>query len=95
MISNHCCEKMRSNLGTDIAIKYIPKFREYGVLILDGGSSFQEIDFCPWCGSKLPDSLRDEWFEIVFDKMGLDSSDDPGVPENMKSDLWWIQGNID
>jgi hypothetical protein len=26
----------------------------YGLFVHDGGSSFIEIAFCPWCGSKLP-----------------------------------------
>jgi hypothetical protein len=26
----------------------------YGMIVHDGGSSVIEINFCPWCGSKLP-----------------------------------------
>ena len=26
---------------------------EFGILIHDGGSSYIEIKYCPWCGSKL------------------------------------------
>jgi len=25
----------------------------YGLIVHDGGSSFIEISFCPWCGSEL------------------------------------------
>ena len=25
----------------------------YGLIVHDGGSSFIEISFCPWCGSRL------------------------------------------
>lgn len=25
----------------------------YGLFVHDGGSSFVEISYCPWCGSKL------------------------------------------
>lgn len=80
---------MDHGLENNVAITYIGKFREYGILILDGGSAFQEITFCPWCGSKLPDSLRDRWFEIVFDELELDGVDDPKLPKYMLSDLWW------
>ena len=27
----------------------------YGLIVHDGGSSVIRIDFCPWCGSKLPE----------------------------------------
>jgi hypothetical protein len=30
----------------------------YGLIIHDGGSSFVQIDFCPWCGTKLPDPVE-------------------------------------
>jgi hypothetical protein len=31
----HCCQDMRDALAQDVAIVYIPKFREYGIRILD------------------------------------------------------------
>jgi hypothetical protein len=27
---------------------------EYGLFVHDGGSSFITINYCPWCGTKLP-----------------------------------------
>jgi hypothetical protein len=32
-------------------------------MIHDGGSSVLLITFCPWCGSRLPVSIRDEVLE--------------------------------
>nr|WP_067736167.1 hypothetical protein [Novosphingobium naphthalenivorans] len=29
----------------------------YGIMIHDGGSSMVRINFCPWCGAKLPEPL--------------------------------------
>jgi hypothetical protein len=52
----------------ETAIIYIQKFREYGIRVLDGGSSFIVINFCPWCGKNLPASLRDEYVESVEDE---------------------------
>ena len=74
----------------DVAIRYISKFREHGIAITDGGSAMQVIKHCPWCGSILPESLRDEWFNIVFDKLKLDGLDDPNLPNEMKTDEWWL-----
>jgi hypothetical protein len=87
-LSDHCCDMMESNLRDgETAIRYYPKFREYGILVLDGGSSFVQIRHCPWCGKPLPASLRNEWFEIIEAK-GLEP-EDAAIPQEMTSDAWW------
>jgi hypothetical protein len=40
----------------DQLLLYIPRFDEYGIIIHDGGNSHSVIQFCPWCGKKLPQS---------------------------------------
>jgi hypothetical protein len=70
-----------------VAILYIPKFREYGIKLLVGGSGFQEIKYCPWCGRALPKSLRDEWFTIM-ETLRLEP-DSPDIPQKYLSDEWW------
>jgi hypothetical protein len=82
----HCCEDMRQHLANgDLPISYTPKFREYGINY-PGSSSFQIIRFCPWCGTRLPDSLRDAWFEEL-DRLGLDPEDQ--LPARLLTDTWW------
>lgn len=66
---------------------YNPKFREYGLLVTDGGSSVIRITFCPWCGVPLPRSLRDAWFDAL-EARGFDPHDDE-LPEDLRSDAWW------
>ena len=86
--------EMHAN-ATDVPITYNSKFREYGIWVLNGGpvgileagSIVQVIAFCPWCGSKLPDSLRDSWFQRL-DELKLEPFD-PALPEEMKSGAWW------
>ena len=46
-----------------VSILYVAKFREWGIPIPDGGTSFLELSFCPFCGAHLPPSLRDAWFD--------------------------------
>ncbi|WP_425302983.1 DUF6980 family protein [Nocardia otitidiscaviarum] len=46
------------------------------------------FNYCPWCGAKLPDSLRDEWFDRIFD-LGLDGPEDVRIPVDMRTDAWW------
>jgi len=78
---------MANRLKDETAVVYIPKFREYGLPILDGGTSFIAIVFCPWCGARLPDSLRNEWFDAL-EKHGLDP-DGGDIPEKFVTDRWW------
>ena len=48
--------------GEGAAILYYPKFGEYGIPVLDGGFSYITLIFCPWCGTKLPSSTREQYF---------------------------------
>jgi hypothetical protein len=42
----------------DCLVDFSERFREYGFIVHDGSSSVEVIRFCPWCGAKLPPSLR-------------------------------------
>lgn len=84
----HLCEGMERALADpDIPLVYNDKFREYGIAIQDGGSSVVIIEFCPFSGTKLPESLRDEWFDRL-DQLGLEP-DSPELPLDMRSGAWW------
>jgi hypothetical protein len=68
---NWCCEQMREQVELvcekhsgadqcpDKLVAFWPQFQEYGLLIHDGGSSAVTILFCPWCGTRLPESQRE------------------------------------
>jgi hypothetical protein len=71
-VTQHCCEMMQDNVENscpdhpnrhdcaDCLIDYWPKSKTYGIMIHDGGESMITIQFCPWCGTKLPDSIEIE-----------------------------------
>lgn len=42
----------------DALLHYGTRTGEYGIIIHDGGSSVVTIQYCPWCGTKLPRSKR-------------------------------------
>ncbi len=71
----------------EVPLIYIRHFREYGIRVLDGGDSFIRIAYCPWCGCKLAESLREAWFSRL-EELGLESGD-PDIPKEMESDAWW------
>lgn len=93
----HCCEMMRSNVDKqcdqhaerhdcpDCLVSYIPKFREYGLIVHDGGSSMIVIQFCPWCGTQLPASLRHQWFAELRN-LGVEPQD---APQEYRTDAWY------
>ncbi len=69
----------------DAIVDYTPQFNEYGFIVHDGGTSTIALAFCPWCGARLPGSMRDRW----FDELARRGFDDPGtqrIPQEFESD---------
>jgi hypothetical protein len=97
--TENCCERMRAAVDfqcdqhetpfecPDALIYYSEKFDEYGIIIHDGGPSFSLIAFCPWCGTKLPESQRDKYFDEI-EALGFESSNDENLPDRYRSALW-------
>lgn len=96
----HCCETLRYQIEEwtcdqhkdkydcpDALFDYIEKFDEYGIIIHDGGASFSQINFCPYCGTKFPESKRDLWFDTLEEK-GIDPWEDE-IPTEFKTDKWY------
>jgi len=65
-MAKHCCEMMRANVESlcdlhpdrfdcpDALVDYSERTDGYGLIIHDGGLSVISIQFCPWCGARLP-----------------------------------------
>ena len=85
----HCCGDMKSAVVSDnTLVRFVSKFREFGLDIKDGGSSYREIAFCPWCGKKLPESLRDTWFNSL-ESQGIDPLDEKAIPAGYLDEKWY------
>lgn len=85
----HCCEALRAACEDDESpVTFIRKFRAYGIRVLDGGTSFIAISFCPWSGDKLLASLRKEWFARLRD-LGIDPGVDE-IPEEFQAEHWYV-----
>ncbi|MDR6976400.1 hypothetical protein J2X68_003088 [Streptomyces sp. 3330] len=99
---DHCCAEMTREAGRrcrahpdvfacpDALVRFEPKFREYGLIVHDGGSASREISFCPWCGARLPESLRDRWFDAL-EARGIDPWEDE-VPPEFEDGRWLRAG---
>ncbi|MGW2145193.1 DUF6980 family protein [Nonomuraea bangladeshensis] len=97
-LAEHCCESMvrqvtwkcdqhpDSSDCPDMLIRFDERFVEYGLLIHDGGSSSIIITFCPWCGTRLPESQRDRWFDAL-EALGIERGDDE-IPVEYRDGRW-------
>jgi predicted RNA-binding Zn-ribbon protein involved in translation (DUF1610 family) len=74
----------------DCLIEYNEIFDEYSIIIHDGGSSSITIYYCPWCGTKLPVSMRSEWFEKLY-ALNIDPDDENKIPNEFKSNEWRLK----
>ncbi|WP_066884248.1 DUF6980 family protein [Carbonactinospora thermoautotrophica] len=93
-----CCDRMRYAVeADDLPVSYNPKLREYGIDRTGDSGIVSQIEYCPWCGKKLPKDLRDEWFERVR-QLGLDPwevLDHPEkFPEDLLTDRWWKEAGL-
>ena len=94
LASIHCCEKMDYALqDARIPLKYSPVYRIYFLPLKGMKAVGQPINYCPWCGKKLPNELKSKFFEIVKREYGIEPDIDilknPSLPEEFKSDEWW------
>ena len=80
----------------DCAVVYSLKFREYGLPVRDGpdgsAGSVLVVQYCPWCGAKLPESLRDAWLDAL-EAMGVDPDRD-SIPPEFNDDRWWNKSGL-
>ena len=102
---DHCCEKMNYALNnSDIALSYSPKYREYFIPVLYKGrtkgniEALQGILYCPWCKIKLPESTRDEWFNILEKEYLIDdpwsNEQEQLIPNEFETDEWWKKRDL-
>jgi len=87
----HCCDQMHQVLKSgETGLSYYPKFREYGIDVLDGTSSHICIGHCPWCGRPLPAPLRHRWFDEI-EALGLSfPEDEADIPTEFLDERWFI-----
>ncbi len=72
----------------DLIIEYKEKFDEYLFIKYQVKIAIQ---YCPWCGIKLPPSQRDRWFDELEKLLGKSPFDtEPGdIPERYRTSAWF------
>jgi len=84
-----CCDDMKIHICETAIVHYSEVFDEYGFALLEDNASIILLEFCPWCGKKLPESKRVCWFNRL-EKMGFEAPlfrED--IPEEYKTASWW------
>lgn len=79
----------------DVIISYYPKTREY--LSSHSKDSGCEINYCQWCGKKMPKPLVDEWFDTLEKEYGITDptdTEEQDVPNEFKTDEWWKKRDL-
>lgn len=103
-MKSFCCDEMKENIyfigekkvyNGDVnnkVVYYSSRFNEFGILIYDGlngiATSYILISHCPWCGKKLPESKRDEWFDKL-EELGYDEPLSQDIPQEFNSSEWY------
>ncbi len=98
LVKEHCCHEMTEQVNsvwpdaetpllgsTDQRVYWSPVFNEYG-LICQPSPEVLKIQFCPFCGAKLPESRRDAWFKRL-EEIGWRSWGDP-IPNELLVHDW-------
>jgi predicted RNA-binding Zn-ribbon protein involved in translation (DUF1610 family) len=73
-------------------IQYKPRSREY--LIIHSEELGTHMEYCPYCGKKMPKELTDEWYDILEKEYGLIDVNpgdyhDKRIPKEFWTDEWW------
>ena len=83
-----CCREMIYNTQETKILQYNDVFDEYGILFSEDNISYCLLNYCPWCGKKLPKSKREEWFQHL-ETMGFDNPlFDENIPDLYKTAQW-------
>ena len=88
----HCCLTMDCELlSAGTVLKYNSEYREYGIKIPES-TGCALMNYCIACGTKLPLSLRDQWFDILKQEYCFEDPNDKDrdrIPKEFLTDEWW------
>ncbi len=94
----HCCMTMHYELLSEASLLiYNIQWREYGIKLYRPNTGYLLMQYCTDCGTKLPDSLKNMWFNILKEEYFLIDpieNDKELIPEKFLTDEWWNPNRI-
>lgn len=86
-----CCDDMREAIEECKIVDYDCQVRDYGINY--GKNRVKMLNFCPWCGFKLPESLCSKIFDVIQHEYGIrweaDLENFTNIPKEFRTDEWW------
>lgn len=100
-LREHCCEQMTRNINDKRAqIFYLPHYRSYYIEYIYEPEfrARHVLNYCPWCGVKLPEDLTEKYYVSLEKDCGIDSyeaKDHPeNIPDEFKTEAWWLKRGL-
>lgn len=96
-----CCKYIESLVSDPLSpLEYDPITRAYYLVAIPKGLRKKnevtiafDIEYCPRCATKLPESLEEKWSMIIKRKFKLSGllteKQKKLIPEEYKTDEWW------
>jgi len=89
----HCCDYIKQALNDPtVYFDYQPEYRRY-YINTESKAIIHQVYFCPWCGTKLPEDLKNKYLEILEKEYHIDDPWDKNqkklIPKEFKTDEWW------
>jgi hypothetical protein len=91
----HCCQIMEMSVdgSSDISPwRYNERHRAYYVKSVNHPGSAR-VNYCAFCGTKLPQDLTSEWIRILEEEYGFESAYEAKrnglIPPEFQTDEWW------
>jgi hypothetical protein len=69
-------------------ILWLRPWNEYRLHLSHDGFASTRIDYCPWCGTKLPADKEQLWYETLH-RMGYANPAEDDIPPEFRTDQWW------
>ena len=96
-IHNFCCDSMNIAIKENKIIDYDITVREYGMRFRK--NRVKMLNFCPWCGIKLPKDLIGELYDVLEKEYNIpwrdaDIFEYTNVPDEFKTDEWWKKRDL-
>lgn len=100
ILESHCCLGMAYAIsrplltphqGPNRIVDWIASWSEYRIPVPYDGYASTILRFCPWCGSSLPRSRKEEWYQTVYE-LGFTDPGEQDIPAAFNSDSWWRNG---
>jgi hypothetical protein len=97
----YCCPHLKNETEENEGnrkkcIKYLAKFRMFAIVVDEAEEVYQPIDYCPFCGKKLPKDLNDEYWKTIIEEIDTEYypthenyDKNRPLPEEFKTDEWW------